>query len=148
MENRIIKFRAWDKKSKRILEVSMIGHKVNKEIDLMAFGTQEDEDKRVASGGSISSGKFVYGLLEIALYNFILMQFTGLKDSKGVEIYEGDIVELANSTDSTVFGKKIGVVKFMEHRAYWYLDTGNFNDWTELHKKVIGNIYEDENLLK
>ena len=76
-----------------------------------------------------------------------VMQYTGLKAKNG-EIYEGDIIRLSNSSDSTIFGNEIGVVEFMENRACWYLNTGDFNDWTQLNREIIGNIYENPELLR
>lgn len=72
-----------------------------------------------------------------------LMQFTGLKDKNGKEIYEGDILQTGN---------EIHEVSFVQSpRKGYYPDYGfpnlhNFPapDWVE----VIGNIYENKELLK
>lgn len=74
-------------------------------------------------------------------------EYTGLLDSKGREIYEGDIVE--NKTLSMK-----GVVEFGEHanllgeyqgwhiKRYLKLGKTKTNSWENPHWEIIGNIYE------
>ena len=69
--------------------------------------------------------------------------FTGLKDSKGVEIYEGDIAQYENKD-----GVHIGVVKWINGYSAFRLV---FSDgtWTDLENiTIIGNIHENPNLLE
>ena len=76
-----------------------------------------------------------------------IMQYTGLKDSKGKEIYEGDVVNMRHPDHIEVFTGK--VVYDVEVLAY-YLDGPRFylmvNEFDEI--EIIGNIYENPELLE
>lgn len=70
-----------------------------------------------------------------------LMQFTGLHDKNGVEIYEGDILK---------DGDELGVVKY---RKASFIAVSTLKEWASLISwearcEVIGNIYENPELLK
>jgi len=79
--------------------------------------------------------------------NFELMQFTGLKDKNGKEIFEGDIIGADDIMDEF-----IGVIIF--HEAKFCLDEVNYKVISDLDEydmevcEVIGNIYENPELLE
>lgn len=89
---------------------------------------------------------------EIGLYeapieferDFELMQFTGLKDKKGVEIYDGDIVSHPNSA---LNGAEI---KFTNGLFRIVAKDGRDDLLYYCHNviEVIGNIYQNKDLLK
>jgi len=81
----------------------------------------------------------------------VLMQYTGLKDKNGKEIYEGDIVHVTDffHGDAKVYK---GVVKFVG--GYYQIEGQDIRNaplgWiiSSDDLEVIGNIYENPELLE
>lgn len=82
------------------------------------------------------------------------MQFTGLLDKNGKEIYEGDIVKGCRPWEETEnYTHHIEVVEFKEYSdccvtgvGYGFGEQGDPVDSNEV--EIIGNIYENTELLK
>lgn len=122
---REIKFRAWDNERKKIFNVTNVNF-VNKEcyVDI-------GED------------------FSLRLYdNFILEQFTGLKDKNAQDIYEGDILNV----DSKYHAKVVGGV-----RGYCYdcvTNTNRFDSPSLYHIakyhtcEIVGNIHKNKELME
>ena len=71
--------------------------------------------------------------------DYIYMQYTGLKDSENVEIYEGDII----SGVGEYVGQSNVFYGSGRYEPFSYLGT---YDGTQF--EIVGNIYENQELLK
>ena len=147
------KYRAWDIENKRMLY--NVGFSFN------------DCGMMIELERPMMSGKGVFFTFPIE--DFILMQFTGLKDKAGKEIYEGDIVKNHWYAYSCNFIGTFWVVKYGMHRVegndyysnsgegFYYDATGIDNETYNIANlpcdedkgiEIIGNIHENQELLK
>lgn len=115
---REIKFRAWDKLNKEMFNVEII-----------------DFQERKLYKDSVSYCKFE---------NIELMQYTGLKDMKGKEIYEGDIVTLHNGKYKVIFNTE--EARFVLRDDEFELEIP-FTNNNNKRMEIVGNIYENSELL-
>ena len=127
---REIKFRAWDKDMKEWIPEKSIIISKGKPLALINEVPTPIE-------------KAINMIGKLCNPNWELIQFTGLKDKNGKEIYEGDIINFwANDTKQ--------VVEF-KNGAYWMFVVDDDHNPVPLPSKyieVIGNIYENPELLK
>ena len=128
--SREIKFRAYHKERKEMSEIASIDF---------------EEKKAALSNGIIK-------LLNVDFKQFEMLQYTGLKDKNGKEIYEGDILKYKFLYDRRF--KHVSLVKFMEIEASFGIKDiyGNeiplYRITANNYFEVIGNIYENKNLLE
>jgi len=126
--SREIKFRAWLKEDKKMVNVETI----------------DFTDKSIQY---LEKNEFInaYLLRRVSFDDVELMQYTGLKDKNGKKIYEGDIVVLNNIENDNMC-----IVRY-EHSSYrlegWSLRE-NLSNVEDSFLEVIGNIYENKNLLE
>ena len=133
--NRDIKFRVWDVVNKRILDYA----------DIMTLPMWE----------------VFPGTPEQRPFN--VMQYTGLKDKNGKEIYEGDILKQVKKSskegcESSSYDKNNFEVVF-KYGSFWlqrpYDDSVYIRDFPNIDEfvgfecfEIVGNIYENPELLE
>jgi uncharacterized phage protein (TIGR01671 family) len=88
----------------------------------------------------------------------VVMQFTGLTDKNGKEIYEGDILMTGGSKkwlepggECCAYKQYKGIVSFNKKTASFYFSNNSKEKdfyWPPNRPKVIGNIYENPDLIK
>lgn len=101
-------------------------------------------------------GKFTDGSTSVPLKfedtrngeDVILMQSTGLKDKNGKEVFVGDIIKCTRGCLHEVYIEKEYGGTFIGGMPAIYLKgLGEGYAWTE-HEEIIGNIYENPELLE
>lgn len=117
---REIKFRAWDKKYNKWLAkgFTLLGEVTC--FDLIGMSLQELEPKT--------------STLE-RLNDVVLQQYTGQKDKKGREIYEGDVLDNDN------------VVLWSNEQSCFFCGQVPLC-MSNSHREIIGNIHQNPELLK
>lgn len=128
---RKIKFRAWDKTNKKMLEVD--GINFNK------FGFQQFKDAGIVCNLPDTEISQILRLSEVEL-----MQYIGMKDENDSEIFEGDIVEITDDGMDRATGG-MGVIVFSCGQFYIYDALGNTSYWRLMDYKLKkrGNTYEN-----
>jgi uncharacterized phage protein (TIGR01671 family) len=85
-------------------------------------------------------------VLELACYE--VMQYTGLKDKNGKEIYEGDVLGYVTDTKWIVGFKNGAFTLSYQNSNINILYDCDIADGKVTHMKVLGNIYENPELLE
>lgn len=127
--NRELKFRAW-----------------HKEKNVMVYDN-EDDSCGYWDGCCNSNVGMINTILNAEWYKvYEFMQYTGLDDKNGKEIYEEDILKVHYRGMSGV-----GYVEYdndyCEYRIIINADKDYFNLWENIDLEKIGNIYDNPELL-
>lgn len=142
---REIKYRAWDKAEKRMLQVERIDWDFNtgQELDAVYLVPPEEECDH----------------LELSIHDVELLEFTGLKDAVGVEIYENDILDVDRPGDNyrmvCKWIEEFGCFMFcfkIDSKPKLFgggcLQIDQFGSLLNKKSKVLGNVYENPELLE
>lgn len=119
----IPKLRAWDKQDERMSygEVEYFDDSINYRFDHFCTGADEDVE---------------------------FMQSTGLKDKNGTEVYEGDIVKCSRGCPHLIYWEKELGGTYIGGMPAWYLSGLNEGYAWIGTEEIIGNIYENPELLE
>jgi len=135
------KFRAWDKVSKRILSPREL-QDLEIHVDPRTGSFVEDEDNSCGDpeccGGPCPSWQEQDNLLP--------MQYIGLKDKNGKGIYEGYIVRVDGNNRLVERDEDRTGFKPFSEQIFSAADT--YSEWRYEEIEIIGNIYENPELLE
>lgn len=128
---REIKFRAWDKKLKEMTDVVCLNLRENSNDHILSSNSHPD----------------CYSQLK---ENLELMQFIGLKDKNGKEIYEGDVIKLDDEILLVEFCEeyaRFGAVIYFQNglepeNSVWRWGDDLWDGW------IVGNQFESPELLE
>ncbi|CAB4151357.1 Conserved hypothetical protein CHP1671 [uncultured Caudovirales phage] len=130
---REIKFRAWDRDDDQMIT---------------GFGlTPDDLFPYIIPTGDASDDPANYAYYD----NVELMQYTGLTDTKGVDVYEGDMFQddEDESVNWVVYDPECAGFRTEGKDGHnWWEPSELVKAVTEHGYTVIGNIYENKDLLK
>ena len=144
------KFRCWDGNNKMMWEVTDIQW-AKKGGLIYIRGTFIKNGKKEPIGG------FKNQMTTKRWNNLILLEFIGLKDKNGIEIYFGDILATSNNNPIYDFWEQsengYTVVKERDDElgvtySRWFMTTVDDSIYNIRFCEVIGNIWENPELLK
>ena len=108
----------------------------------------------IADGKALRRGYFATDVNTDFSDKLIIMQYTGLKDKNGKEIYEGDIVQFKENYTNNPADFTIGVITYDEEYAGFTIKSNQYQygigedtESFDIYSQVIGNIYENPELL-
>ena len=113
---REIKFRAWSKRHQKMTQAMVL---------------------KLSLYGQLYEGDPEFNVTD----DYILMQFTGLKDIEGKEIYEGDILARKNKECDVVVWDKGAFCVRHKNKSMDFIASPNYFS-------IVGNVHEHPHLLK
>ncbi len=110
-----------------------------------------DSDKKCMQYEEATEKKFSMKSCEILAAYDLVMQYTGLKDKNGKEIYESDIlhIEYADAAEEeNNFNTEVWFHEGKFLTRYFAIPVASFSNNQNISCEVVGNIYENSERLK
>lgn len=131
-----LKFRIWDKEEKKFVDYPVYFNLTNSEVVTeLWYGYQIQVEEAIQDS------------------RYIVQQSTGLKDTNGEKIYEGDIVKFKNPCDKRF--STVGIIVWREDKACFGIDMEGTTEQFELYRitaenylTIIGNKFKHLYLLR
>jgi uncharacterized phage protein (TIGR01671 family) len=148
--SRELKFRAWEKREKRMIYAD----EAKNEKSLLAIGFHGLPI--AVDDGSFRDDEIIGWNID---HRIELMQYTGLKDKNGKEIYEGDIVQVESFYDTqyakVIWGPVSNMYIWMNGETWLFHFASGVEGPVYPHcqecngerTSIVGNIYEHPELL-
>jgi len=142
--NREIKFRAWDEKNKIMHNNFQFIKSGNEGNDWIVFLSDKQPDFETAMKNPYFSQQLK------------IMQYTGIKDKNGTEIYEGDIIVVRSLHDSNIFDevwdneKQLAIPQIVRVSAtppHSFVMPSD-SSWNPGYWEVIGNKFDNPELME
>ena len=137
---RILKFRVWDKLNKKMIRTPH-----DSDFNIVIVLPDLIQVHKKSPGMEFIEGDYLGEKFE-------LIEFTGFLDSKGKEIWEGDIVKVWIVGEKDQIGQVVSNDGCFEVIIKYAGRFGRLRDYLKVYVanhaiEVIGNIYEHSNLL-
>lgn len=129
---RQIKFRGWDNKGK-IMSCMVSIYCESDGSSWWVADVLGENGRKIYNFGGIEGNP-----------NYVVMQYTGIDDKNGKEIFEGDIVKFKEYRTTKI---ETGYVSFRDGSFVIISELFSHYRWIDYVVEVIGNIYENPELV-
>ena len=129
--NREIKYKAWDKAKKVWKIVTGLHFFGGEKLTTISYDSEEGE------------------IMDVPVEEFEIVEYTGLKDKDGKDIYTGDVLKMDSWTPEHIQVKFIEGAFCLANAGGHYIGEIHYTNHANIPQStVVGNVFENPNLLK